>query len=184
MRGAPARHPGAPGGKRAEAGRVSHHAELHLQPAEQGHAHTSVQTRNICLVSLTVILRSFLLVLCINPDKLHQFKLILQFLSVSFNYRSCFFVLGAAGSSGDVCERANGNNGAASGGVKAAAEDDSPSTPKAISDLAARRARHRLLSGDADKHTTPSSRPLNKVIKSASATALSLMIPAGRCARH
>ncbi|KAM4548676.1 microtubule-associated serine/threonine-protein kinase 2 isoform 7-T7 [Odontesthes bonariensis] len=79
------------------------------------------------------------------------------------------------GSSGDVCERANGNNGAA---AKATAEDDSPSTPKAISDLAARRARHRLLSGDADKHTTPSSRPLNKVIKSASATTLSLMIPA------
>uniref|UniRef100_A0A3Q0RXK4 non-specific serine/threonine protein kinase n=1 Tax=Amphilophus citrinellus TaxID=61819 RepID=A0A3Q0RXK4_AMPCI len=55
---------------------------------------------------------------------------------------------------------------------------DSPSIPKAISDLAARRARHRLLSGDADKHTTASSRPLNKVIKSASATTLSLMIPA------
>uniref|UniRef100_A0A3B4XMA5 non-specific serine/threonine protein kinase n=1 Tax=Seriola lalandi dorsalis TaxID=1841481 RepID=A0A3B4XMA5_SERLL len=56
---------------------------------------------------------------------------------------------------------------------------DSPATPKAISDLAARRARHRLLSGDTDKHTTtPSSRPLNKVIKSASATTLSLMIPA------
>uniref|UniRef100_A0A3Q3K391 PDZ domain-containing protein n=1 Tax=Monopterus albus TaxID=43700 RepID=A0A3Q3K391_MONAL len=56
---------------------------------------------------------------------------------------------------------------------------DSPSTPKAISDLAARRARHRLLSGDTDKHTaTVSSRPLNKVIKSASATTLSLMIPA------
>uniref|UniRef100_A0A672NAP0 non-specific serine/threonine protein kinase n=1 Tax=Sinocyclocheilus grahami TaxID=75366 RepID=A0A672NAP0_SINGR len=49
------------------------------------------------------------------------------------------------------------------------------STPKAISDLAARRARHRLLSGDMEKHT---SRPLNKVIKSASATTLSLMIPA------
>ncbi|XP_047669309.1 microtubule-associated serine/threonine-protein kinase 2 isoform X2 [Tachysurus fulvidraco] len=49
------------------------------------------------------------------------------------------------------------------------------STPKAISDLAVRRARHRLLSGDTEKHT---SRPLNKVIKSASATALSLMIPA------
>ncbi|XP_026789387.2 microtubule-associated serine/threonine-protein kinase 2 isoform X2 [Pangasianodon hypophthalmus] len=48
------------------------------------------------------------------------------------------------------------------------------STPKAISDLAVRRARHRLLSGDTEKHT---SRPLNKVIKSASATALSLMIP-------
>ncbi|XP_047442439.1 microtubule-associated serine/threonine-protein kinase 2 isoform X4 [Mugil cephalus] len=54
---------------------------------------------------------------------------------------------------------------------------DSRSTPKAISDLAARRARHRLMSGDADKHSTPSSRPLNKVIKSASATTLSLMIP-------
>ncbi|XP_028857688.1 microtubule-associated serine/threonine-protein kinase 2 isoform X4 [Denticeps clupeoides] len=49
------------------------------------------------------------------------------------------------------------------------------STPRAISDLAARRARHRLLSGEADKHT---SRPINKVIKSASATTLSLMIPA------
>uniref|UniRef100_A0A3B4T5P0 non-specific serine/threonine protein kinase n=1 Tax=Seriola dumerili TaxID=41447 RepID=A0A3B4T5P0_SERDU len=60
-----------------------------------------------------------------------------------------------------------------------AADSDSPATPKAISDLAARRARHRLLSGDTDKHTTtPSSRPLNKVIKSASATTLSLMIPA------
>uniref|UniRef100_A0A8D0ACT1 non-specific serine/threonine protein kinase n=1 Tax=Sander lucioperca TaxID=283035 RepID=A0A8D0ACT1_SANLU len=67
--------------------------------------------------------------------------------------------------------------------------DESPTTPSstssqlsratAISDLAARRARHRLLSGDADKHTVaPSSRPLNKVIKSASATTLSLMIPA------
>ncbi|XP_049910315.1 microtubule-associated serine/threonine-protein kinase 2 isoform X1 [Epinephelus moara] len=86
------------------------------------------------------------------------------------------------GSSGDVCDRGhrgNGSNGGASGAAKAAADSDSPSTPRAISDLAARRARHRLLSGDADKHTaTPSSRPLNKVIKSASATTLSLMIPA------
>lgn len=57
---------------------------------------------------------------------------------------------------------------------------DSPSTPRAISDLAARRARHRLLSGDTDKHVAASSRPLNKVIKSASATALSLMIPSGQ----
>uniref|UniRef100_A0A3Q4GR21 non-specific serine/threonine protein kinase n=1 Tax=Neolamprologus brichardi TaxID=32507 RepID=A0A3Q4GR21_NEOBR len=62
--------------------------------------------------------------------------------------------------------------------------DESPTTPsstssqlsKAISDLAARRARHRMLSGDADRHAT--TRPLNKVIKSASATTLSLMIPA------
>ncbi|XP_023284587.1 microtubule-associated serine/threonine-protein kinase 2 [Seriola lalandi dorsalis] len=86
------------------------------------------------------------------------------------------------GSSGDVCERGNGgngNNGGAGGAAKGAADSDSPATPKAISDLAARRARHRLLSGDTDKHTTtPSSRPLNKVIKSASATTLSLMIPA------
>uniref|UniRef100_A0A3Q3ADT4 non-specific serine/threonine protein kinase n=1 Tax=Kryptolebias marmoratus TaxID=37003 RepID=A0A3Q3ADT4_KRYMA len=73
--------------------------------------------------------------------------------------------------SGDVSERANGGGAAKPNPV-------SPSTPKAISDLAARRARHRLLSGDADKHTTSSSKPLNKVIKSASATTLSLMIPA------
>ncbi|KAM5247742.1 microtubule-associated serine/threonine-protein kinase 2 [Ctenodactylus gundi] len=49
-------------------------------------------------------------------------------------------------------------------------------TAKAISDLAVRRARHRLLSGDSiEKRAT---RPVNKVIKSASATALSLLIPA------
>ncbi|XP_044094063.1 microtubule-associated serine/threonine-protein kinase 2 isoform X2 [Neovison vison] len=49
-------------------------------------------------------------------------------------------------------------------------------TAKAISDLAVRRARHRLLSGDSvEKRTT---RPINKVIKSASATTLSLLIPA------
>uniref|UniRef100_A0A3B3RPA3 non-specific serine/threonine protein kinase n=1 Tax=Paramormyrops kingsleyae TaxID=1676925 RepID=A0A3B3RPA3_9TELE len=47
--------------------------------------------------------------------------------------------------------------------------------PRAISDLAARRARHRLLSGEsAEKHAL---RPLSKVIKSASATTLSLLIP-------
>ncbi|XP_044530758.1 microtubule-associated serine/threonine-protein kinase 2 [Gracilinanus agilis] len=49
------------------------------------------------------------------------------------------------------------------------------STPKAISDLAVRRARHRLLSGESGDKRTP--RPANKVIKSASATALSLLIP-------
>lgn len=53
---------------------------------------------------------------------------------------------------------------------------------KAISDLAVRRARHRLLSGDSvEKRTT---RPINKVIKSASATTLSLLIPAGRAPRE
>ncbi|XP_056316060.1 microtubule-associated serine/threonine-protein kinase 2 isoform X1 [Danio aesculapii] len=69
------------------------------------------------------------------------------------------------GSSGDVLDRAS----------RYSAEVSEISTPRAISDLAARRARHRLLSGDTDKHT---SRPLSKVIKSASATTLSLMIPA------
>ncbi|XP_016054758.1 PREDICTED: microtubule-associated serine/threonine-protein kinase 2 isoform X2 [Miniopterus natalensis] len=49
-------------------------------------------------------------------------------------------------------------------------------TAKAISDLAVRRARHRLLSGDSVEKRT--ARPINKVIKSASATALSLLIPA------
>ena len=82
----------------------------------------------------------------------------------------------AAGSLGGVSERA---------GNGASVPDSSPSgpasTPKAISDLAARRARHRLLSGEADKHgVLPASRPVNKVIKSASATALSLMIPSGQ----
>ncbi|XP_078187731.1 microtubule-associated serine/threonine-protein kinase 2 isoform X24 [Callithrix jacchus] len=48
-------------------------------------------------------------------------------------------------------------------------------TAKAISDLAVRRARHRLLSGDSTEKRT--ARPINKVIKSASATALSLLIP-------
>lgn len=50
-------------------------------------------------------------------------------------------------------------------------------TAKAISDLAVRRARHRLLSGDSTEKRT--ARPINKVIKSASATALSLLIPTG-----
>ncbi|XP_072540409.1 microtubule-associated serine/threonine-protein kinase 2 isoform X2 [Salminus brasiliensis] len=70
------------------------------------------------------------------------------------------------GSSGDVGDR---------GSPRCSTDGSDNSTPKAISDLAARRARHRLLSGDTEKHT---SRPLNKVIKSASATTLSLMIPA------
>ncbi|XP_008404705.2 microtubule-associated serine/threonine-protein kinase 2 [Poecilia reticulata] len=57
-------------------------------------------------------------------------------------------------------------------------DGDSPSTPRAISDLAARRARHRLLSGDADKHAASGgARPFTKVIKSASANTLSLVIP-------
>lgn len=55
-------------------------------------------------------------------------------------------------------------------------------TAKAISDLAVRRARHRLLSGDSVEKRT--ARPINKVIKSASATTLSLLIPAGRAPRE
>lgn len=42
VRGAPPGHPRAPGGERAEAGRVSAHSQLLLQPAEPSHAHTSV----------------------------------------------------------------------------------------------------------------------------------------------
>ncbi|XP_034035232.1 microtubule-associated serine/threonine-protein kinase 2 isoform X2 [Thalassophryne amazonica] len=83
------------------------------------------------------------------------------------------------GSMGDSWDRGNGSNGGTSGGIKGAVEGECLTTPKAISDLAVRRARHRLLSGDGDKPlVTPTSRPLNKVIKSASATTLSLMIPA------
>ncbi|XP_069051931.1 microtubule-associated serine/threonine-protein kinase 1 isoform X3 [Lepisosteus oculatus] len=51
-----------------------------------------------------------------------------------------------------------------------------PSSPRATSDLVLRRARHQQLSGDAAEKR--SSRPGNKVIKSASATALSVIIPA------
>ncbi|NXC44486.1 MAST2 kinase, partial [Penelope pileata] len=72
----------------------------------------------------------------------------------------------AAGSSADFSDpraRSNSNEG------------PDFTTPKAISDLAVRRARHRLLSGESGEKRT--SRPVNKVIKSASATALSLMIP-------
>ncbi|XP_069779294.1 microtubule-associated serine/threonine-protein kinase 1-like [Narcine bancroftii] len=54
-------------------------------------------------------------------------------------------------------------------------EPDTSST-KATSDLAVRRARHQQLSGDSAEKRP--SRPVNKVIKSASATALSVMIPA------
>ncbi|KAI5625931.1 microtubule-associated serine/threonine-protein kinase 1 isoform X1 [Silurus asotus] len=46
---------------------------------------------------------------------------------------------------------------------------------RATNDLVLRRARHQQLSGDGEKKTT---RPGNKVIKSASATALSVIIPA------
>uniref|UniRef100_G3NNB7 non-specific serine/threonine protein kinase n=1 Tax=Gasterosteus aculeatus aculeatus TaxID=481459 RepID=G3NNB7_GASAC len=89
------------------------------------------------------------------------------------------WLVGSPEISVDASDRGLRVNGSAGAAAKSASDNDSPSTPRAISDLAARRARHRLLSGDADKHTAaPSSRPLNKVIKSASATTLSLMIPA------
>lgn len=51
-----------------------------------------------------------------------------------------------------------------------------PLGPRAANDLVLRRARHQHLSGDGEKH---SSRPGSKVIKSASATALSVIIPSG-----
>ncbi len=120
----------------------------------------------------------------LKKNSVESIKLDLQSPRLCYVIKPPLSLVPAAGSSGDVCDRAhrgNGSNGGAGGAAKGAAESDSPSTPRAISDLAARRARHRLLSGDSDKHTAaPSSRPLNKVIKSASATTLSLMIPAGQ----
>ncbi|XP_069087963.1 microtubule-associated serine/threonine-protein kinase 1 [Pleurodeles waltl] len=50
------------------------------------------------------------------------------------------------------------------------------SAPKATNDLVLRRARHQQISGDSPEKRT--SRPSGKVIKSASTTALSVMIPA------
>ncbi|XP_036895420.1 microtubule-associated serine/threonine-protein kinase 2 isoform X7 [Sturnira hondurensis] len=78
----------------------------------------------------------------------------------------------------------DGDPGGQSSGFSPAMETRGRGTPqlaegataKAISDLAVRRARHRLLSGDSIEKRT--ARPINKVIKSASATALSLLIPA------
>lgn len=51
-----------------------------------------------------------------------------------------------------------------------------PLGARAANDLVLRRARHQHLSGDGEKHN---SRPGSKVIKSASATALSVIIPSG-----
>ncbi|XP_032350061.1 LOW QUALITY PROTEIN: microtubule-associated serine/threonine-protein kinase 2 [Camelus ferus] len=73
-----------------------------------------------------------------------------------------------------------GQSGASSPAVETQGGRGTPqlaegATAKAISDLAVRRARHRLLSGDSIEKRT--ARPVNKVIKSASATALSLLIP-------
>lgn len=52
-----------------------------------------------------------------------------------------------------------------------------PLGPRATNDLVLRRARHQHLSGDGEKRN---SRTGNKVIKSASATALSVIIPSGK----
>ncbi|OWK04855.1 hypothetical protein Celaphus_00002595, partial [Cervus elaphus hippelaphus] len=78
-------------------------------------------------------------------------------------------------------EEAAGQSGAPSPAMETRGGRGTPqlaegATAKAISDLAVRRARHRLLSGDSIEKRT--NRPINKVIKSASATALSLLIPA------
>nr|XP_020639015.1 microtubule-associated serine/threonine-protein kinase 2 isoform X2 [Pogona vitticeps] len=72
----------------------------------------------------------------------------------------------SAGSTTDFCEQRTRSN---------SSEGPEFTTSKATSDLAVRRARHRLLSGESAEKRT--SRPVNKVIKSASATALSLLIP-------
>ncbi|XP_045145641.1 microtubule-associated serine/threonine-protein kinase 1 [Echinops telfairi] len=56
-------------------------------------------------------------------------------------------------------------------------KDGDPSAPRATNDLVLRRARHQQLSGDPAVEKRPS-RTGGKVIKSASATALSVMIPA------
>ncbi|XP_058146521.1 microtubule-associated serine/threonine-protein kinase 1 isoform X2 [Dasypus novemcinctus] len=56
-------------------------------------------------------------------------------------------------------------------------KDGDPSAPRATNDLVLRRARHQQLSGDPAAEKRPS-RTGGKVIKSASATALSVMIPA------
>lgn len=51
-----------------------------------------------------------------------------------------------------------------------------PQGPRATNDLVLRRARHSHLSGDGDKRNSKAG---GKVIKSASATALSVIIPSG-----
>lgn len=57
-----------------------------------------------------------------------------------------------------------------------------PQGPRgATTDLVLRRVRHQQLSAEGEKHN---SRSGTKVIKSASATALSVIIPAGKCTGH
>lgn len=57
-------------------------------------------------------------------------------------------------------------------------DGDPTGGPRATNDLVLRRARHQQLSGDSAVEKRPA-RTGGKVIKSASATALSVMIPAG-----
>ncbi|XP_036044098.1 microtubule-associated serine/threonine-protein kinase 1 isoform X1 [Onychomys torridus] len=64
-----------------------------------------------------------------------------------------------------------------SGDLGPPSKDGDPSGPRATNDLVLRRARHQQLSGDLAVEKRPS-RTGGKVIKSASATALSVMIPA------
>ncbi|XP_041505510.1 microtubule-associated serine/threonine-protein kinase 1 isoform X1 [Microtus oregoni] len=64
-----------------------------------------------------------------------------------------------------------------SGDLCPPSKDGDPSGPRATNDLVLRRARHQQLSGDLAVEKRPS-RTGGKVIKSASATALSVMIPA------
>lgn len=55
-----------------------------------------------------------------------------------------------------------------------------PLGPRATNDLVLRRARHSHLSGDGDKRNPKAG---GKVIKSASATALSVIIPSGEAGK-
>lgn len=61
-------------------------------------------------------------------------------------------------------------------GATAAIPIGDPVGQRATKDLVLRRARHQQMSSDGEKRT---SRPSNKVIKSASTTALSVIIPGG-----
>nr|XP_032645671.1 microtubule-associated serine/threonine-protein kinase 1-like [Chelonoidis abingdonii] len=87
---------------------------------------------------------------------------------------------GSAGAAGDRATPKNVEAGnRVKGGDAQAPKDADPQTPKATSDLVLRRARHQQLSGESAGERR-SARVGGKVIKSASATALSVMIPTDR----
>ncbi|XP_026519202.1 microtubule-associated serine/threonine-protein kinase 1-like, partial [Terrapene carolina triunguis] len=84
---------------------------------------------------------------------------------------------GSAGTAGDPAAPKDAEAGdRVKGGDAQPPKDTDPQTPKATSDLVLRRARHQQLSGESAGERR-SARVGGKVIKSASATALSVMIP-------